>query len=377
VTLLDWLAVLIVLLVAFNGLRKGLIAGILSLAGVVVGAILGARLAPEFLSGGSHSPYTPLVALAGAAFLAIFFEGLGTMGGSMVREGLRLPALRKIDSAGGLLLGAATGLAIVWVLGAVALLFPGQTSLRQRVQQSLILGELNGLVPPSQLLHALARVDPFPAIAGPLAPVAPPNPKVLRQPGVRKAEPSVVKLLGTSCGLGVEGSGWVARPGLVVTAAHVVAGQSATTVETVSGGRYTGRAVAFDSRNDIAVLRVPGLRARPLPSVDPRPGESVAILGFPGNGPFSASPGRIGRTTALLTRDAYGRGPVLRTITSLRGLVRHGDSGGPAVDSRGRVQTTIFGARVGSSGGYGVPTSLVRRALASARGTVSTGPCAR
>jgi S1-C subfamily serine protease len=375
VTLVDWLALLVVALVAFNGLRKGLIAGILSLVGVVIGAIVGARLAPEFLSGGSHSPYTPLVALAGAAFLAIFLEGLGTMSGSMLREGLHLPALRKIDSAGGLLLGAATGLAIVWVLGAVALLFPGQTSLRQRVQQSVILRELNGLVPPSRLLHALARVDPFPAIAGPLAPVSPPNPRVLRQPGVRSAEPSVVKLLGTSCGLGVEGSGWVVKPGLVVTAAHVVAGQSSTTVETVKGGRYMGRAVAFDSKNDIAILRVPGLPTRRLPLVDPKAGDAVAILGYPGNGPFSARPGRIGQTTALLTRDAYGHGPVLRTITSLRGRVRHGDSGGPAVDSRGQVETTVFGARVGSSGGFGVPGSIVRHDLSGAKKNVATGPC--
>jgi len=376
VTLIDWLALLVVGLVALNGLRKGLVAGILSLAGVIAGATLGARLAPEFLSGGSHSPYTPLVALAGAAFFAIFLEGLGALAGSMLREGIRLPALRTIDSAGGLVLGAATGLAVIWVLGAVALLFPGQTSLRRRVQQSLILQELNGIVPPSQLLHALARVDPFPSIVGPLAPVAPPDPKVLRRSGVRRAEPSVVRLLGTSCGLGVEGSGWVAKPGLVVTAAHVVAGQSSTTVQTVGGARYTGRVVAFDSRNDVAVLRVPGLRARPLPSVDPRSGEPVAILGYPNNGPFSARPGRIGQTTTLLTRDAYGRGPVLRSITSLRGSVRHGDSGGPAVNAHGQVETTIFGARVGSSGGFGVPTNLVRRNLSGTAGPVSTGPCA-
>jgi S1-C subfamily serine protease len=376
VTLVDWLALLIVAVVALNGLRKGLIVGVLSLAGVVCGAILGARVAPAFLSGGAHSPYTPLAALAGAAFLAIFLEGLGTLGGSLLREGLRLPALQTMDSAAGLVLGAATGLAIVWVLGAVALLFPGQTSLRQKVQRSVILRELNGLVPPGRLLHALARVDPFPAIAGPLAPVAPPNPKVLRLPGVRRAEPSVVRLLGTACGLGVEGSGWVARPGLVVTAAHVVAGQSSTTVETVAAGRYKGRAVAYDSKNDVAVLRVPGLHVRPLRLVDPSPGDAVAILGYPNDGPFAATPGRIGQTTAVATRDAYGNGPVLRTITSLRGRVRHGNSGGPAVDSHGTVETTIFGARVGSSGGYGVPTSIVRHALDSVHGAVSTGACA-
>jgi S1-C subfamily serine protease len=67
---------------------------------------------------------------------------------------------------------------------------------------------------------------------------------------------------------------------------------------------------------------------------------------------------------------------VSRTITSVRGIVRHGDSGGPAVDAAGRVQTTIFAARVGSSGGYGVPSAAVRQAIASADGPVSTGPCA-
>jgi hypothetical protein len=66
---------------------------------------------------------------------------------------------------------------------------------------------------------------------------------------------------------------------------------------------------------------------------------------------------------------------VERTVTSLSGNVRHGDSGGPAVNADGAVETTVFAARVNGSGGYGVPASLVRRALANARGPVSTGPC--
>ena len=87
--------------------------------------------------------------------------------------------------------------------------------------------------------------------------------------------------------------------------------------------------------------------------------------------------GRIGATATVLSEDAYGNGPVRRTVTSLSGAVRHGDSGGPAVDSSGAVQTTVFAARPSGGAGYGVPASLVRRALASARGPVSTGPCAR
>jgi S1-C subfamily serine protease len=185
-----------------------------------------------------------------------------------------------------------------------------------------------------------------------------------------------VRVLGTACGLGVEGSGWIARPELVVTAAHVVAGETDTTVTTLSGTTVPAEAVAFDSRNDIAVLRVPGLAARPLRLVEPRAGTSVAIIGYPENGPFDAVPGRIGATVTVFSQDAYGRGPVTRTVTSLSGSVRHGDSGGPAVDSSGAVQTTVFAARANGGGGYGVPAPLVRRALASAGGPVSTGSCA-
>jgi len=185
-----------------------------------------------------------------------------------------------------------------------------------------------------------------------------------------------VRVLGTACGLAVEGSGWVARAELVVTAAHVVAGEHDTSVDVPgSSSALHATPVAVDARNDVAVLRVPGLAARPLRLVDPAPGAAVAILGYPGDGPFDVKPGRIGRTVTVLSQDAYGRGPVTRTITSIRGVVRHGDSGGPAVDASGHVQTTIFAARVGSTGGYGVPSSAVRLALAGARGPVSTGPC--
>jgi S1-C subfamily serine protease len=103
----------------------------------------------------------------------------------------------------------------------------------------------------------------------------------------------------------------------------------------------------------------------------------VAILGYPENGPFTATAGRLGPTVTVLSEDAYGRGPVRRTVTSLRGEVRHGNSGGPAVNARGAVETTVFAARIGSRGGYGVPTDVVRRALGRTGARVSTGPCAR
>ena len=108
-------------------------------------------------------------------------------------------------------------------------------------------------------------------------------------------------------------------------------------------------------------------------------GTSAAILGFPKNGPYDVQPGRLGQTSTVVTQDAYGRGPVRRSITSLRGLVRSGNSGGPMVDGRGRVVTTIFAATVqdGGNSGFGVPDSIVSDALAQAGGTVDTGPCSR
>jgi S1-C subfamily serine protease len=377
VTRVDVLALVFVVLAAFVGFRKGLIASALSLVGIVVGAIAGARAAPYLLAQGSSSPYTPLVGLAGAAIGAVLLETLGTVAGALARRRLRMPVLQTMDTAGGLVLGATAGFAVVWVVGAVALHFPGQTNLRRGAQSSIVLQRLNELVPPRRLMRALDRVDPFPTITGPDAPVSRPDPRVLARPGVRQAVPSVFRVIGTACGLGVSGSGWAAGRELVVTAAHVVAGQTDTTVEPVGGvPRLRAHAVYFDRRNDVAVLRVPGLEAAPLTLSVPRTGAAVAILGFPESGPFSATPGRIGRTATVLARDAYGDGPIARTITSVRGRVRHGNSGGPAVDALGRVQATVFAARPGGEVGYGVPTQIVSRALAAVARPVSTGECA-
>jgi S1-C subfamily serine protease len=377
VTRVDWIAIVVVAVAALLGFRKGLVASALSLAGVVVGAYLGARLAPHVLPGG-NSPFTPLVGLGGAAVGAVVLEMIGTMAGSSLRGTLRLPPLRLLDSLGGLAVGAAAGLALVWIAGAVALHLPGQQKGRRAVQQSLVLTELNRLVPPSRIMEAIERVDPFPSIRGPALPLQRPDPDVLKRPGVAQAAPSVVRVLGTACGLAVSGSGWVARPRLIVTAAHVIAGQRDTTIElgAGSGERLRARTVVFDSKNDIAILRVRGLRARPLAMSDPEPGEAVAVLGYPENGPFTATPGVLGETASVIAEDSYGRGPVRRTVTTLRANVKHGNSGGPAVNENGEVETTIFAARIGSRGGYGVPTRIVRQALNRAAGPVSTGRCA-
>ncbi len=161
-----------------------------------------------------------------------------------------------------------------------------------------------------------------------------------------------------------------------MTAAHVVAGQTDTMVESQSGVRYPADVVAFDRRNDVAVLRVDELDARPLALVDAVPGAAVPCSASPRTGASPPRPARIGKTAFVLAEDAYGTGPVTRSITSLRGRVRHGDSGAPAVDARGAVEATIFAARLRTAGGYGVPAAAVRTNLVSASRPVSTGACA-
>jgi len=377
---LDWVIVGLVLLLALLGWGQGFVAGALALAGFALGAWLGTRVGGLVLPDGNASPYAPLFGLAGAlvagAVFAVGLEGVGWR----LRTALRLPGLTALDGLLGAALSACVGLGLAWLLGAIAL--QGAVGeLRDEVQRSTILRELNARLPPSgPLLTALARFDPFPRVTGPEVDVARPSRSVRGDPDVVAAAPSVVKVIGTACGLGVAGSGWVAGPGIVVTNAHVVAGQEDTRV--LPEGRGNGlraQAVAFDPRNDLAILRVPGLRAPRLALArEVRAGARAAILGFPRNGPYDVRAGRVGATRRVISQDAYGRGPVTRTMTSLRGLVRSGNSGGPLVDADGRVVATIFAAATrGPRGGYGVPNGVVRAALRGAGPPVSTGDCTR
>jgi uncharacterized membrane protein required for colicin V production len=387
VTKLDWIIVAFAAVLAAFGFRRGFIVGVLSFGGFVLGALIGTRLAPLLLPQGSSSPYAPAFGLIGAllagAILGSGLEGLGFR----LRRTLMVPGLGLLDGLLGAALGAAIGLGIVWIVAAVALQAPGQDQLRLDIQRSAILRELNVLLPPTgPILNALARLDPLPSITGPSPNVPAPVPALARTPAVREASRSVVRVLGSACGLAIEGSGWVAEPDLVVTNAHVVAGEQDTTVEV--GGHspnLLARPVAFDPTDDLAILEVAGLEEPPLQLVgNPASGRPGVILGYPQNGPLSARPARIGRTQNVLTQDAYGRGLVSRLLTPLRGLVRPGNSGGPMVDGAGHVLTTIFASTVGGGprSGYGVANATVASVLAAGRATerqggqASTGPCA-
>ncbi len=369
-TALDWIIIVVAIAAAMHGALRGFLAGSLALAGFLGGAWLGSRLGPMILHGGDTSPWSPLVALGGALLLgglmAVLFETIGLR----ARRGFRATPLAAADAILGALLGGIVALGLAWLAGAVALQTPGVRTLRAEVQRSEILQALNEALPPSgAILRALARFDPLPSISGPTTTtLSAPNAAILRKPGVARASGGVVRILGAACGLGIEGSGWLAAPNVVVTNAHVVAGTDGDVVVRPRSGGVTlpARALAFDPRNDVAVLAVPGLSGPVLRMVeDPAAGTAGALLGYPHNGPFDVEPARIGQARSVISQDAYGEGPVERPMTPVRGLLRPGNSGGPIVDARGRVLTTVFAAsREGETrGGYGVPNSVVQATL--------------
>ena len=371
----DLIALALIALTALAGLRRGLVVGVFSFGGLVLGFYLGTRIGPT-LVGDTRSRWLPLFAVGTAMVVAALGQALGALVGRSIRRTLIVvPPLRLLDSAGGGLFGAALGLALCWAVGAVILYLPVDTELRRHVQRSTILSTLNDEYPPSRLIDTLARIDPSGALAGPAARVDEPDPAVLDSSGVNAAALSVVRVIGDACGLGVEGSGWAAGRDLVVTNAHVVAGVRSPHVDRNDGDLLPARVVSFDKVNDIAVLRVPGLSARPLQLANAAEGTPGGMLGYPGNGPYTETAVRVGRVVEIIGRDAYGNFPTPRLVTTIRGKLRSGHSGGPVVDARGRVITTVFAQRTGKDGGYGVPTSAVRAALAKVGTVALTTPC--
>ena len=388
-TIVDWLILAFALLMALQGYARGFLVGVMALAGFVGGALVGSHLVPLLLSKGNQSPYASIFALGGAliggSLLGGLFEGVARR----VRRLLWFPPFRIVDGLAGAVLTACLGLGIAWISGTVLLQgasgFHLSASIRRDIQHSAILKALDRTLPPSgSILNALARIDPLPSVNGRLAEVAAPDPAIVKSAGVGRAAPSVVRIIGSACEVGLEGSGWVAGPGLVVTNAHVVAGETNTVVQV--GGRGIGlraTALVFDPHNDIAILSVPGLTAPALTLASgPASGESGAILGYPLDGPFVREPGRLGETQVTATQNAYGDSTV-REISSLRGLVRPGNSGGPMIDTAGEVIGTVFAqitnAPRGEPGGFAVPDAVVRAELTKARNAhhaVSTQSCA-
>ncbi len=379
----DLVILVFALAMAVVGWDLGLVRSALPLLGFLAGVIGGSRLGPLLLSGGADSRFAPIVTLIAALFAGAVMASLMEAVSTKIAARIGPTGIAAaIDGLGGSTLFAALALLMAWTFGAVVLqaATPGSHDVRRAVADSKVLGLLNDALPPSgPLLNILRRVDAVPAVNGPSANVDPPNRAVLGEPKVVRARAAVVKIVGTACGLGLEGSGWSAGRGLIVTNAHVVAGEDDTSVIVAGEGvEVSAAVVAYEPRNDLAVLRVEGVDLPRLRIDAPAVGAPAAVLGYPENGPFHATAARVGQAGTVSTQDSYGRGPIIRRVLPFRGTVRSGNSGGPLVDSRGRVAGTVFAANESRpAGGLAVPGAEVEHILDGPLAPTDTGPCVR
>src|SRR5215204_3191888 len=228
---LDLIIALFVFLSVLRGARTGFLAGVFSLVGVVVGASVGSRIAPSLMPDNGNPIYGAGITLGSIVAFAVLGEVVArTIGGSL-RNRLSSPTSEALDGLGGAVLGFALSLVLVWAVGIFALQSQPLAGLHPAVQNSRILQSLDERMPSGLLTQAVADLEPLPQIRGPEPEVAAREGSILKDPDVRAASARTLRVTGIACGYGVEGSGWIAGQNLVVTNAHVVAGESATRVQ--------------------------------------------------------------------------------------------------------------------------------------------------
>lgn len=345
-------------------------------AGFGAGAVLATR-APLLVGEELRSSSALLIALPAALLLGAIAAALVERFGPSPRRRLG----GRLNRVAGALLAGLVGAVVVWILGPVA---EQAGSLRDRVQDSRVLARLNSVLEPAgpAPVQPPVPVDRLPTFAFGPPDVPATDPRAEKDPDVRAAVRQIVRVATLGCGEAGIASGWIAADGIVATNAHVVDAVRVVAVRL----RGTGRSrpaipIWLDRRNDIALLRVPALRGVPaLPMVRrPRSGTSGAALGFPA-AKRQVTRARLGPTSSTLegrianlppgfsARTVFGR-----LVTQFRGRVRPGNSGGPVVDTHGRVLTTV--AAGSTTAGIGVPNRIVRAALRRAGPRVGTGPC--
>ena len=359
--LLDVILIVLAAAFAVAGYRQGFIIGVMSLAGFVGGVLIGAIFAP----GLSRTLASSLNLQAILAILVVFVAGVIGMVvlsgiGVAVRSRLRWRPATVVDSLGGAAVNIVALLLVAWLIGSFVAepLFP---AVSRQVMNSAVLRGVDKLMPSATLsqqfspLRSLFNSGPFPQVFGALGAesalaVAPPDPAVLRSPGLARARASVVKIdgLAPSCSKNIEGSGFVIAPDRVLTNAHVVAGVTQSLHAVTSGGTsLSAHVVLYDPRRDLAVLDVPGLTAPPLAfASQARVGASAIVVGYPLNASFTAVPARVGRVETATGPDIYQVVEVKRQIYGIRARVEPGNSGGPLLTPDGRVYGVVFAASV-------------------------------
>ncbi|HUY96881.1 MAG TPA: MarP family serine protease [Verrucomicrobiae bacterium] len=349
---LDLVVLVLLVLAAGAGHRRGLSLVGMSLVGLLAGVAAGAMLAtvvPMHLSGLSVTARSAVAIglLVGGAMIGNAAGGV--IGVRLRRSALRTP-LGRLDSWLGSAAGAAATLLLVWLLGLVFSTGP-IAPLSAQIQGSVILRSLDAHVPrPPGVFAALQQLlagVPFPEVFVNLVPSLPgpvPLPgSLLAHPGVRQGIAATVRVVSSGCGGIEEGSGFPIAPDRILTNAHVVAGSTLVAVQPPTGGTLSATVVLFDPRRDLAVLRVPGLDLAPLRFAPDRGrGSSGAVIGYPGGGPERAVPAAVRGTLDAVGRDIYAAAIVTRQIEVLDAQIRPGNSGGPFLSPGGRVLGVVF-----------------------------------
>jgi S1-C subfamily serine protease len=385
---LDIVIVVAAALAAIGGWRLGFVARLLSWAGIAAGLAVGVRYVPDVVTefGGLDADDRVTVALCFLVLAATLGQAVGLGVGVLVHRVLpRRGALPRWDRIAGALLGAAGVLALVWMV--IPSLATAEGWPVRMARGSVVVDTIEQYGPrqPSRFAawgRAISEA-PFPSALGRLDDPPDPGepPTAVLAPAVdARARASVVKVTGRACRQIQEGSGWVGAPGLVVTNAHVVAGERETRVEDARGNGFPAEVIAFDPFRDLAVLSAPGLEAPPLPLASGEEGATGAVYGYPGGGPLRAAPARIGREIVAIGTDISRTRESRREVYVLAAALEPGDSGGAFVDTAGAVIGVAFAIDPGRAAtSYALTDDEVRPVLDAARTgprtPVTTGPC--
>ena len=358
-TLVDLVILIAIVFAVSSGYRRGFWLSLAQYAGLVLGVVIGAALAPvlmDFVNITSSS-----IRSLGAVLILIVLGAIGSSAGYWVGEPIRLrllahPQSGRIDSVAGAIFSAIAVLSVSWFLGLSLARLPSP-QLSSAIQRSAVLRALDGIAPrpPSFLARVeaiIAGVNFAPVFSGlePLGPSPQPLPASIDTAGVRNAQSETLKIQGFGCGGIVFGSGFPVGPGLVLTNAHVVAGTQGTTVRSPSmRSGLAARVVLFDSQRDVAILYVPRLALAPLSEAVAGPGTQGAAIGYPGGGAEQATAAVVNGEVRAQGRDIYGQQLVVRSIWIIQAKVEPGNSGGPLLSPSGSVYGVVFAAAVGTS----------------------------
>ncbi len=390
----DVLVLVLALLAGISGARQGMVTAAASFIGVLTGAVIGVRIAPSLIEGYQSPEARVALGVSIVIVLIAIGEMLGVLLGRAVQRRIDAEALRQLDSFLGAVVQGIAALVVAWLVALPLSKSSVYTGLTGAVRDSSVLRIVDTVMPnvlrdlPSELTRLL-DVSGFPDVLAPFSPtpitdVGPADPVLLNSPVVRQAKSSVLKVRGRarSCSRALEGSGFVVAPQRVITNAHVVAGTDQVQVEISPNNTLDAEVVSYDPEVDVAILKVPGLRAPVLP-LAPKPaisGLSGLVLGYPLDGPYTASAARVRDRIHLRGPDIYNASTVVRNVYTVRAVVRSGNSGGPLLDGSGQVLGLVFGAAVDNDEtGFVLADDEIADDVAAApsRNTeVSTGSCA-